>query len=739
MSTNQIGKPTNRVDGRAKVTGEAKYAAEFHVPDLAHGVVVNSAIAKGKIKKIDTSKAMAVEGVFKVITHENRKDYACYDKDFKDMDAPPGSPFRPLYNGNILFNMQPVALVVAETLELARYAATLVEVAYEEEAHETDFEANRGEAYVPEKYNSTTPPKPWGNPEEALAKADVKVEVEYAHPTEHHNPMEMHATVAVWEENGKLTVYDKIQGVENTLQYITSSFGLPKEKVHVLSPFVGGAFGSGLRPQYQSFLAVLAALELKRPVRVMLTRPQMFSFGHRPRTTQRFALGASKDGKLEALIQDVFAETSTFEDYSEDVVIWPGLLYKCDNMKFSHKLVALDEYTPLDMRAPGGTTGIFALESAVDELAYKLGMDPLVFRLKNYTDKDQNNDLPFSSKELRACYIQGAEKFGWEQRSKEPRSMRNGHQLVGWGVAHGAWEAQQAKASAKAVLTTDGKLTISSATADIGTGTYTVMTQIAAETLGLPLEDVTFKLGDTSLPFAPLEGGSKTVSTVGSAVKKVCEKIGEKLLRLAQQQANSPLKDAELKDVTFTDGRLHLKSDTAKAVSFKEIMQLGQREQLEEEVSSKPSEEQKKFARFAHSVAFVEVKVDEDLGAIQVSRIVTAIAGGRIINPKTAKSQIMGAAVWGIGVALEEESVMDNNYGRFMNHDLEKYHVPVNADVHDIDVIFVEEQDTIVNALGAKGLGEIGIVSIAPAIVNAVFHATGKRIRHLPIKLDKLL
>ncbi|CAM3603154.1 xanthine dehydrogenase family protein molybdopterin-binding subunit [Pontibacter korlensis] len=739
MKTTQIGQPSNRVDGRAKVTGEAKYAAEFTAPGLLYGFVVSSAIARGKIKSIDTSKALALEGVHEVFSHENRPAYVWFDENYQDKDSPPGAPFRPLYSNEIQFSMQPIALVVADTFELARYAAMLVEVAYEESPFDTDFDANLDKAYVPSEYKSTPPSDPWGNPDEALASADLKLEEEYAHPSEHHNPMEMHASTAVWGDDGKLTIYDKIQGVQNSQQYISTAFGVPKEDVQVISPFVGGAFGSGLRPQYQLFLAVLAARELKRSVRVVLTRQQMFSFGHRPKTLQRFSVGASADGKLEAIHQHAFAETSKFEDYSEDVVIWPGVLYKCDNVKLSHKLVALDVYTPLDMRAPGGTTGIYALECAMDEMAYKAGVDPLEFRIKNYSEKDQNGDKPFSSKELRECYRQGAEKFGWAKRSLEPRSMKEERNLIGWGFAQGAWEATQKPAAAKAVLTTDGKLTVSSATADIGTGTYTVMTQIAAETVGLPLENVTFQLGDSSLPMSPLEGGSWTVSSVGSAVKAVCDKVRGKLFELAKQVANSPLAGAQLEDVSFADGQISLNADPTKSVSIADALKQNPGNSMEQEVKNEPSEEQQKYSPYAHSATFVEVKVDEDLGTVKVTRVVSAIAGGRIINPKTARSQILGGVVWGIGAAMEEETVMDNNLGRFMNHDLDKYHVPVNADVHEIEVIFVEEKDDIVNPLGAKGLGEIGIVSVAPAIANAVFHATGKRVRELPITLDKLL
>ncbi|WP_192820410.1 xanthine dehydrogenase family protein molybdopterin-binding subunit [Rufibacter sp. LB8] len=738
-SSHHIGKPANRVDGLAKVTGQAKYTAEHDVPNLAYGVVINSAIAKGKITRIDTSAALALDGVLQVFTHENRPGYSWFDSHYQDEDSPPGAPFRPLKSADIHFSMQPIALVVAKTFELARYAALLVHVEYEAEAHDTNFEANLPKAYKPKQYKSTPPPDPRGDAEKGLAQADVMLQETYTHSAEHHNPMEMHAAIAIWNPDGSLKVYDKIQGVQNSQKYLSNAFGVPQEKVQVLSEYVGGGFGSGLRPQYQLFLAVMAARELNVPVKVVLTRQQMFSFGHRPKTTQHFALGASKGGKLQAVKQDVFAETSRFEDYSEDVVIWPGILYHSDNIELSHKLVALDVYTPLDMRAPGGTTGIYALESAIDEMAHQLQLDPLEFRRINYTDRDLNEDKPFTSKTLQECYRQGAEKFGWAKRSPAPRSMKKGRQLIGWGMAQGAWEAKQQEASASAKLSIDGKLTVSSATADIGTGTYTVMCQIAAETLGLPLESVTFKLGDSALPKSPLEGGSWTVSSVGSAVKLVCEKLQEELLKLTQKLPDSPLKNAKPEDVTFKDGQIQLKADAGKTVSFADALQQNGGKSLEAEATQKPDKEQKQYVSYAHAVTFAEVLVDEDLGTVKVTRIVSAIDGGRIINPKTARSQILGGVVWGIGVALEEHSVMDNHLGRFMNHDLDKYHLPVLADIPETEVIFVETEDSIVNPLGAKGLGEIGIVSVAPAIANAVFHATGKRVRDLPITLDKLL
>ncbi len=740
MKTEHIGKPTSRVDGRAKVTGEAKYAAEHNVPGLVYGVVVSSAIAKGKITRIDVADALRLSGVLHVFTHENSPQLAQFDDNYRDEVAPPGSPFRPLHSDEIKYSAQPVALVVADTLELARYAASIIRVEYEREAYATDLHKEREKAYQPKpREYLPPPPDPRGNPDKAFAEAAVQVEAEYRAPVEHHNPMEPFATTVVRDENGRLTVYDKTQGVQNVQNYLCNVFGYSKEDLRVLSPFVGGGFGSGLRPVYQVFLAVLAARELKRSVRVSLTRQQMFSFTHRPATWQRVALGAAADGTLEAVIHEAISETSRFEDFTENVVTWSGLLYRCDNVKLGHRVVQLDVYTPDFMRAPGAVWGLYALECAIDELAFKTGIDPIELRLKNYIEKDQIEDKPFSSKELRACYRLGAERFGWARRNPRPRSMREGDTLIGWGMASGIWDAFHVAADAKAVLTADGKLMVSSATSDIGTGTYTIMTQIAAETLGLSIEDVTFRLGDSSLSRSPVEGGSWTASTVGSAVKAACEKIGKKLFQLARKIDGSPLVDSKPDDVTFVDGRIRSRNDPSQEVSLIEAMRSGGLGAIEEKASAEHTPKEMQYSRFTHSAVFAEVKIDQDLGAVRVTRVVNAVAGGRILNPKTAQSQILGSIVMGIGTALEEESVIDHAFGRFMTRNLADYHVPVNADVHNVEVILVPEQDEVVNPLGAKGLGEIGIVGVAAAVANAVFHATGKRIRDLPITLDKLL
>lgn len=725
-----IGQALDRVDGKLKVTGGARYAGEYPETGLLYGSVVSSTIARGRVTHIDITDALRVPGVVMVLDHKNRPKLASYDESYEDADSAEGSPFRPLYNDRVLYSGQPLALVVAETLELARYAGSLVKIEYLVEPHHTDLLAVSEQSHpAPAEL-----PKPRGNFQTEFAGAALRVDAHYSTPVEHHNPMEPHASTVLYQADGSLHIHDKTQGTQNCQDYLHKVFNIDKEKIRVFAAFVGGAFGSGLRPQYQLPLAVMAALELKRSVRVTLTRQQMFTFGYRPRTLQHLRLGAAANGRLMAVAHEAIGQTSRFEDFTEHVVEWSGMLYKCDNVELSYKLAPLDVYTPLDMRAPGAALGVIGLECAMDELACALAIDPVQLRLINFAERNGNEDKPYSSKELRACYAQGAERFGWSRRNPEPRSMREGRQLVGWGMAGGVWESMQMKASAKAHINAEGKLTVSSATTDIGTGTYTVMTQIAAAGAGVSVADTTFLLGDSSLPTAPLQGGSFTVSSVGTAVQQASKALRQKLFEVACQ-VDPQFASARADQMTVAEGYLNL-GDHRLALS--EVLS-GLPDGLEVQIDAEPDKKREGYATATHSAVFVEVQVDEDLGSIRVSRVVSAIAAGRVVNPKMARSQILGGVVWGIGMALHEETQTDHNLGRFMNHSLAEYHVPVHADIGDIDVVFVEEEDNIVNALGSKGVGEIGIVGVAAAVANAIYHATGKRVRDFPITLDKVL
>ncbi|PSO18186.1 xanthine dehydrogenase family protein molybdopterin-binding subunit [Bradyrhizobium sp. MOS003] len=727
-----VGTATSRVDGRAKVTGAAKYAGEFSANGLVHGFVVEASIPRGRIVRIDTDEALKVAGVLDVLTHANRPPLADKDDAWKDEVAPEGSPFRPLYDDRIKFNGQPIALVLAEEWETAKFAATLVRIDYEQDEFVTDLEAERGSANEMDK-----PHKPRGDAKAALAATGLRHEADYLLPTEHHNPMELFATTTVWDD-GRLTVYDKTQGVQNVQKYLCSVFGKKPDEIRVLSPYVGGAFGSGLRPQYQVVLATMASLALKRSVRVVLTRQQMYGLGYRPMTIERVALGAGPDGTLDAITHEAIAMTSRYEDFSRNDTGWAEQLYKSPNTYFSHKLVDLDVATPCDMRAPGAATGVCALECAMDELAVALKLDPLELRLKCYSDRDQSEDLPYTSKQLRECYARGAEAFGWSRRDPTPRSMRDGKELVGWGMATGVWEALQMPVAVRIVLTANGHAEVSCAASDIGTGTYTIVAQVAADALGLPIENISVRLADSTLPQAPVEGGSWMAASSAHAVLAAAEDIRQELARLAKAMPDSPLADIDTHNVTLANGMIASNGKNAAAVSIADVMRHSNLERIEKEKLNEFAED-KSHARNTHSAVFAEVTVDEELGVIRVTRVVSAVAAGRILNTKTGRSQIMGSVVWGIGMALHEETQMDHRFGRIMNANIAEYHIPVNADIHDINVIFVDEPDERINKLGIKGLGEIGIVGVPAAIANAVYHATGKRIRRFPITLDKLL
>src|SRR4051795_12851853 len=574
-----VGTPTSRVDGRAKVTGAAKYAGEFPADKLLHGFVVEATIPCGRIARLDTDAALQIKGVLDVLTHANRPPLADKDEAWKDEVAPEeGSPFRPLYDDKIKFNGQPIALVVAEDWETAKFAATLVRVDYEQHGFATDLEGERSNAA-----EKNEPHKPRGDAAAALAGAAVHHEADYVIPNEHHNPMELYATTTVWDGDGRLTVYDKTQGVQNVHKFLCSVFDKKPDDIRVVSPYVGGAFGSGLRPQYQVVLATLGALALKRSVRVVLTRQQMYGLGYRPMTIERVGLGAKSDGTLDAVTHEAIAVTSRYEDFARNDTGWAEQLYKSPNSRFSHKLVHLDVSTPCDMRAPGAASGVCALECAMDELAVALQLDPIELRLKCYSDRDQSEDLPYTSKQLRECYARGAEAFGWSRRNPTPGSMQDGKELVGWGMASGVWEALQMPVAARIVLTSNGHAEVSCAASDIGTGTYTIVAQVAADSLGLPIENIGVKLGDSSLPQAPVEGGSWMAASSAHAVLGAAEEIRQELARLAKAVPGSPLADTHAADVILVDGTITGKGQKSRAVSIADAMRHGKLERIEKE------------------------------------------------------------------------------------------------------------------------------------------------------------
>jgi xanthine dehydrogenase YagR molybdenum-binding subunit len=733
-----IGQAQKRVTGKLKTTGGAKYAAEFPIENITHGVITTSNIAKGRIINIDTKKAQAIPGVIAVITHQNAPQLPFKEiPKAQKMSLESGGYPQTLYTDRIQFYGQSIAVTIAETLEQAEQAASLIQVQYKEEPHDVSLERAKANSQLITPSNR--PDVSRGNPETALSDAEVNIDVNYTVPAEHHNPIEPHATIAVWSGDN-LTVYDKTQWVKSVQQHLGSVFGIPENNVEVISPFVGGAFGCAGRIWQQTTLAPIAAKVVGRPVKLVLSRKQMFSLtGHRPYTLQRIALGANRDGTLTSIIHEATAEIPQFETYTENVLNASRFLYTCPNVQTKYRQAKLDISSPTFMRAPGEASGVYALESALDELAAELGIDPLQLRLVNYAERDPESNLPWSEKALRQCYQEGAAKFGWSQRNSQPRSMRENGILIGYGMATGTYPMLRMQSVAKARILNDGTAVVQSAASDMGPGTYTTMTMIASECLGIPSDRIKFELGDSSLPFAPPHGGSMTVASVGSAVKAVCEKVRSQALALAKQQPDSPLTRTKDNNLKVGDGKLFDENNLERGISYAEILAQANQESIEAEATSAPGSEKQQFSMHSFSATFVEVRIDELLGKINVTRVVSAVDVGRIINPKTAKSQTIGGVVGGIGMALQEHTYQDSRYGNYVNANLGEYHIPVNADIPEIEAIFCGEPDYHANPLGARGIGEIAIVGTAAAIANAVYHATGKRIRDLPITPDKLL
>jgi xanthine dehydrogenase YagR molybdenum-binding subunit len=737
LSAPFVGKAIDRVDARQKVMGRAAYSSDVAVANLVHAVIVGASIAKGRIKSIDVDAAKRVPGVIAVLTKDNAPKL-------------PGMQTKPvtlqdrvlqfLQDDEVRYDGEPIAVVVADTLEQAHQAAGLVTATYDVQAASISIEAEIGNAYTPAETSRGATASKHGDFDAAYAKASVKIDQTYTMAPQNHNPMEPHATIAVWHGDDRLTLYDATQGGFIVRDKIASLFGLPKENVRVISHFLGGGFGCKGSPWSHVPLCAMAAKVTRRPVKLVITRHQMFHFvGHRPRMIQRVTLGAKPNGKLVAMRHELVAWTSRFDEFVEPAATWARPVYACDDVTTTHRVVRLDVPTPTFMRAPGAASGSFAFETAMDELAYVSKMDPLELRLVNYAEKDFDSGRPYSSKELRACYKQAAERFGWARRSKSPRSMRDGSRLVGWGMATARYPAYQRSSSAIARVRADGTAVVQAGTHDLGTGTYTIMAQIAADALGMPVDKVRFELGDTTFPEAPLSAGSQTAASVGSAVKQAAARARADLIAVALADARSPLHGLVAEDVDSEDGVLFAKKERSKREPFAAIVARSGKDEIASRADATEGEARKALSCQSFGAQFCEVHVDELTGEVRVSRLVSAFAAGKILNAKTARSQLLGGIVWGISLALLENTVRDARDGRVVTKELQDYHVPVNSDVPVIEVITVDEIDPHVSDVGAKGIGELGIVGVGAAIANAVFHATGKRIRDLPITLDKLL
>ncbi len=722
----------DRVDGLAKVTGKATFSAEFKPAGLTHAVFVCSTIAKGAIRHLNIYEAKNAPGVIDIIYHLNCPDVP----GFKPVDRtanPNARSFTGLkvfYNNMVVSNGQPIALVVADTYERAVHAASLVKVEYIKENAETNFEKN--------KFNDKLlKPRPdyVRNQKDAWATAEVKLEEEYTMPIETHNPMEMHATIAVWEE-GKLTVYDKSQGPKNVQGELARLFAIDEKNVQVITEFVGGAFGSSLRSWPHVHAAVIASKKLNRPVKVTLNREQMFTMvGYRPQCWQKIGIGASRDGKLTGIAHHAVSNTSAYEDFTEGISSVSQYLYDCPNVFTTYKILPLDVNTPTWMRGPGPASGCFALESALDELSYKLNIDPIELRLINNAEVHPQSTLPWTTKFLKECYALGKEKIGWHKRPAVPGTLKEDGMLVGYGMAVGVFGAGRSAATAKGILKNDGSLLLQSAVSDMGPGTSTAMVKIGSEQMGLDEKKVRFELGDTDFPTGPTQGGSGSATAVGSAVIAVCDAIKLSLKEMAIETV-AAFKNIKPDDIKYEAGKLVAANAS---IHFIDLLKEAGKPELQVSKSSTGFAQRDKYATNSFSVHFVKLHVHPVTGVIKLKHMVSAADAGKIISEKTARSQMVGGAVGGIGMAMTEETLIDHRYGRYINSNFVDYHVPVHADVPPMDIVFPNQPDYIISPTGAKGIGEIALVGVAPAILNAVYNATGKRVRDLPVTPDKVI
>jgi xanthine dehydrogenase YagR molybdenum-binding subunit len=731
-----LGKPVSRVDGRLKVTGGAKYASDHTPAGRAYGVPVVSTIARGAVRAIDSSRAEAQPGFLAFISRRNLPEIKPTANDFGSWTKL-GEARLLFADDRVHYAGQYLALVVADTLERATAAAALVDVRYEEEPCVVDTEDALETLFVPSfAFGPLRVSR--GNFDKAWSSAAHRVDHHYSTPIEHHNPMEPSATVAVWDGD-QLTLYDATQWVMGARNSIADMLQKDRECVHIVSEFVGGGFGCKGFIWPHQVLAAIAAKVVGRPVKVTLSRSQMFAgCGHRPATRQHVEMAADEKGHLLGIRHRSISQTSVVDEFTELCGVTTSFLYDCPNIETRHQLVRLNIATPTPMRAPGESPGMFAIESALDELSYLTNVDPVEIRMRNYAETDPEAKLPFSSKHLRECYQLGRERIGWEARSSRPRSVRDGRWLIGYGMATATYPGFRMPGAASVRLFDDGRVEVASATQDMGTGTYTTMTQIASECLGVPLQSVHAALGDSRLPPAPVSGGSMTTASVTPAVKAACEAALSKLAQSVVTDRRSAFYGLTVAAIAGGDGNLR-STDGKIAQSYSDAMRAIGLQHVSGESFVQPGAEHSKFSFHSFGAQFVKVRVDEDLGIVRVMKVVSVFDAGRIINTKTARSQAFSGIIQGIGMALMEQTTYDKNSGSIVSDSLADYLLPVNADVPEIDVSFLDYPDYNISSIGARGIGEITITGVAPAIANAVYNASGIRVRDLPITIENLM
>lgn len=750
-SDGAVGGRLSRVDGPAKITGAAKYAFEQQLDGLAHAVMVEATIAAGTVRAIDTRAAETAPGVLLVLTPDTIMEI----KGASDWlgNPPTQKTYSPLAR-TVTYSGQHIAAVVAETFEQAVAAAALVEVSYDETPAIVDLSDAKAGDGIP--IDAMT--KEWGDAEAAFAAAPVRICAAYNTQREYQAAMEPHGLIARWQGE-ELTIWEPSQWLDGMARTYAEWFGVPFENVRLVSPYIGGGFGSKALALAHSAVAAASAKMLGRPVKLVLTRPQNFtSYGGRAATRQTVTIGAGRDGKIQSIVHRGVNETAVDGMWVEPLASVTSIMYATPNFSSKQNVVRVNTVVPGAKRAPGENPSAFGIECAIDELAYEVGIDPLEIRLRNYAEQDPEAKKAWSTRQLREAFAAGAERFGWSKRTPKPRSMRDGHQLIGWGVAAGTYPVRRAYGEAIVRILADGSVEVESSSIDMGQGTYTILAQTAAETVGVPADDVVVKLGDSRFPRAGVAGGSRLAGVMTGAVYKAATSALDQLVGLAISDPRSPLHALQANTLVVANGRITAPRGDGPDVSIAELLSSVGRSDIEATGDTMPAnssaeDRYKNYTTIATSVPhtegdysrhswcahFIEVRVDEDFGTVRVSRVVSALDSGRLYNPKLAESQWKGGIIMGIGQALLEEGIVDRRHGRIVNNNLADYLVPTNADIPDIEVISVGIPDLHSSVLGGKGVGELAIVGVAPVIANAVFHATGKRVRDLPITLEKLI